>query len=70
MKRYVIAVRRGAVPPANWQQRIAGRNGVSNVAAMPARIQVNASDEAIEEVRQEFGDGLEIEEIAGREPLN
>jgi len=70
MTRYVIAVRLGGPPPPpDWQQRIAATRGVSDVGAMPMRVQVNATDEAIEEIRQEFGESLRIEKIVGREPL-
>ncbi len=64
MTLYVIAVnreRRSGVP-ADWIKRLGRIDGVEfQGAGNPYRVQVNASDDAIEKVRQRFGDLCHIE---------
>ena len=49
-----------------WQR--AGVDAVFKVAAMPSRAHFNATDEAIEQDRQDLRGDFQSEEIAAREP--
>jgi hypothetical protein len=55
------------VKPA-WRQRPAGIEGVSDIAARPPRVQLNATDEAIEKIRKGLNGDFHVQEIANREP--
>jgi hypothetical protein len=66
MDTYIIAIRRDSRDkvPADWLTSLQGISGLTIVgSANPARVQVRATPEAIERVRQRCGDTCYIEPL-------
>lgn len=60
---YVIAVkreRRGS-EPADWKEQVCHASGIQVVSTNSSRLQVRATDEAIDRFRSHWGDLLHIE---------
>lgn len=53
-KKYIIAVRRGQEPGADWTHRLAAIEGVEVTGSSAKRAQFTASSRALEQVRGEF----------------
>jgi hypothetical protein len=68
LKHFVIAPRRTATAPLaeDWQEQIAGSQGISVLGHAFGRLQVSATDEAIQSASAQFGQSLLIEEAAPR----
>lgn len=72
-KQYVIAVKRERreAAPSNWKQPLRSIAGLRIIGDDdPLRVQVEASDEAIAEVRRVLGHLCHIEPIIRHRPLN
>ena len=70
-RRYIIAVKHQAkLAQPEWQERAALVPGVSLVGATPLRIQVDATEEAIEQVSKALGEDFFIEELVERTPAS
>ncbi len=68
MADYIIAVRREhrSRLPGGWPRVLAEIEGVRLVgAARPHRLQIEANDRGVEEVRRRFGDICHIEKTVG-----
>ena len=52
--------------PADWQDLVANVDGVEVVGRTTSRVQVQATPEAVHEVRRLFGDLCHVEEVAPR----
>ena len=70
---FVIAVRRGhrhAVDP-DWPDHLVAVEGIEIIGtASEVRVQVEATEEAIAEVRRLLGDRFHIEPVISRHPLD
>jgi hypothetical protein len=66
VKRYAVELHDR--PSQTGGQQQAGINAIFNIAAMPSRMRLNATDEAIEENRKDLAGDFHVEEIASREP--
>lgn len=67
VKRYAVELH-NKPNQTGWQLRQAGIDAVFNLAAMPSCVHFNATDEAIEQDRQDLRGDFQSEEIAAREP--
>lgn len=66
---YVLAVPRELheTISADWQTRVRELGGIADEpSASPHRMQIEADDEALERIREEFGDLLQVERLAPR----
>ena len=67
--RYVLAVKREKRPdvPRDWVETVRGTPGVVILGdANPARLQIQATPEAIETIRRALGDCIHIEKVTPR----
>jgi hypothetical protein len=70
-KQYVAALKRSPAEaaPDDWQNRLSQIEGVSVLGGTSKQVQFTAEPEVAEKVRAEIGDYINLEEVAGREPL-
>jgi phosphotransferase system IIB component len=70
-KHYVAALKRASAEsaPDDWQERLSQIDGVSVLGASSKQVQFVAAPEIAEKVRAEIGQYINLEEVAGREPL-
>lgn len=71
-RHFVVSLRRGAVLPeqGSLSEQVGMVNGVDVIGSSdPKRVQVQATDDAISEVRRRFGDIAEIEEAISHKLL-
>ncbi|MFY9893701.1 MAG: hypothetical protein WAK63_06140 [Xanthobacteraceae bacterium] len=68
-KRYVIAqkLQLSDQPPAPLHEMLNAVNGVEVIGVQPKRAQINATSEALTELRSRIGDWFHIEESAERD---
>jgi len=70
--RYVLALKREARAraPADWQERIRAIEGVrAGGSASALRMQIEASEDALARIGEEFGELLRVEPVRRRTPL-
>ena len=65
---YVLAARRGATPPPDWQQRLAAIPGVTVHGVTAKRAFFTATPEALDQAQAELSSWSYIEESAARDP--
>jgi hypothetical protein len=70
VKNYVVAVPRAVahLVPGDWQQQVCRICGLSALGSSPTRLRIQAEAQAIQILRQQFGNVLLIEEVAPRQP--
>lgn len=66
-KRFVIALRPGHTPPADWQQKVATFPDLTLLGQGPRRVQVMGSPAAVEALLRALGPGFQAEELLPRE---
>jgi hypothetical protein len=69
-RQIVIAPRLAALdsPPEGWQEKIAAISGITPLGSSFGRMQVRATDQALEEARRELGHLLHFEPVTERRP--
>ena len=66
-RRYILAIRRSRVPPADWHERLARIPGVIVRATTRSGAHIDATPEGASRVQEEFSSDFHIEEPATRE---
>jgi len=69
MTRYVIALRQGVDAIPDLHERLAGVPGVSVLGGSPRQVQVEATPEAADRIRDEVSSHYHVEEAVPRTPL-